>query len=238
LGVVALFRSKGAVPIDEVDRQLEKWINDAAPGVPVTWVGQPDHKGPTTVFLTLFSVDPNPADGATHPDRRRIRARYKVAVRGGDLGSAHRLFGDLLFTALDHPTWRAVASERDAQAGAGIDDVPSFCLEVPVDKPLARPRAPVVRHPLVLDRAGLQVLRGVVLGPEDTPIAGARVRLGDSTGVVYSDHRGRFQVPSVPSGADKVTLMIEAKRWKKSVEADVKSAGGAALVVRIGPAED
>lgn len=73
------------------------------------------------------------------------------------------------------------------------------------------------------DRRGTSVLTGVVIGPDDKPVAHAAVSYQSSAGTaahaVHSDARGRFTIPKLP--ADNYDVRASANGifsdWQKNV---------------------
>ncbi len=89
------------------------------------------------------------------------------------------MLGTLIFAALAVTDWQ-VEQERlppDTWAAFGTPPRPSFVLRLPVIKERPEPAVKLVRKPLTVKHTGLVGLHGAVLGPEDIPIAGARVEL-------------------------------------------------------------
>ena len=73
------------------------------------------------------------------------------------------------------------------------------------------------------DRRGTSVLTGVVIGPDDKPVAHAAVSYQSSAGTaahaVHTDARGRFTIPKLP--ADNYDVRASANGifsdWQKNV---------------------
>ena len=95
--------------------------------------------------------------------------------------------------------------------GFGIAPRPAFVLVHRIRRLLPEERAPRLRHPPEVAAESLARLEGVVLGPGELPIPGARVEvpgLGRST---YTDLRGCFHFEAVPEAPPVQRLRVTAK---------------------------
>ena len=90
-----------------------------------------------------------------------------------------------------------------------------------------------MRSPLVVCTAPITGLAGVVLGPDDIPLAGARVELPALRLAVRTDAGGRFRFAGIPGGKSAPQhLRVFAKGHMLDVTADPSDLAGGSLVIR------
>src|SRR5208283_5349055 len=114
---------------------------------------------------------------------------------------AHRLLGEIVFAAMDDPEFEVDLSPLPVNVwrAFGVPPQPSFILKVPVGKEKPKPKVGIVRQPLVVKWASLTSLHGIVLGPGDVALSGARVEFPGLDLVTHTDSNGRFRFSTVPS---------------------------------------
>ena len=78
-------------------------------------------------------------------------------------------------------------------------------------------------------------LRGVVLGPGDVPIAGARVEIPPANLSTSTDRLGRFAFAAVASGPYPTTLRVLAKG--RELTQTVVTVGAEPIVIHFEPLE-
>jgi hypothetical protein len=137
---------------------------------------------------------------------------YLVAAIAKDAEEAHRLLGRLLFAAmadkrfevdlqsLELATWRAF----------GVVPQPAFLLRFPFSLERPQQRQRVTEYPKIRPAPAVP-FSGVLLGPRDVPIAGARVTLSELGIHTTTDSNGRFRFAVVPPGSHPRRLRIEAR---------------------------
>lgn len=227
--------------IDSLDFQLRDWVRSQAAGVEVVFGLPPVDVGgvSTAVYLYLLDVTPGltralrPGEGA----ESELVLRYLLTV-AGETAEAHRLLGELAFAALDATdfTLDAEPLTPDLWQALGLPPQPCLVLRVPLRRRRPQPEVPLVREPLVVDRANLTSLRGRVLGPEDTPLVNALVELPGLRQRQTTDARGHFTFDTIPL-ADQQTILVRAKGRETSVTVSPTSTGQP-VIIRIDPLEE
>jgi hypothetical protein len=170
-----------------------------------------------SVYLMECAAAPPPRGTGRPP--LQILARYLVTTWAEEPEEAHRLLGELLFAALESRDYEAdlTPPTADAWSALGARPQPSFMLVAQVKQARAEPPTRYVRVPLVLQASPLVALRGVVLGPEEMPIAGARVEAMGLNLWERTDAKGRFRFAGVPGGAHPLRLRVKAKGREMAV---------------------
>src|SRR5262249_57145099 len=106
---------------------------------------------------------------------------------------------------------------------------PSFFLRAPLRIERPEPVVPMVKEPVVLQPSPMRVLSGVVYGPGDTPIMGARVELLTLGIATRTDEWGRFRFAGAPSNG-QLKLLAQAKGQTKEID---YSTGDGPLEIRL-----
>jgi hypothetical protein len=123
---------------------------------------------------------------------------------------------------------------RRAEICADLDLPPGlgFVLRatVSIARRRAAARAPLVRFPLTIASGELGVLQGSVLGPGDTPVAGAVVRVEGVDRTVQTDAFGRFRLHG-PVGAKNKPVRLNVRA--RGVEIDSEVETGSPVILRL-----
>lgn len=225
--------------IAETDDSLESWIK-ATVGAVEVWLGEPRREAERAgVGLYLMELVPaRPAQGGRRPPLQ-FCARYLVTTWAADAHTAHRILADLLFAAMDSPNLEVDLEPLSGTAWAafGVPPRPSFLLRVPVRR--ARPERPVkrVRVPPVVETVPVMALEGLVLGPSETRLAGARVEIPALGLTTRTDPDGRFRFANVPAQGAPLLVRVSAKGREMSVKTAAGAEGAAerpdGLVIRM-----
>jgi Carboxypeptidase regulatory-like domain len=224
--------------LHDTDARIKEWAAGVLGGVEVSLA--PPANATTgegaSLYLLEICAQP-PASGPRRPPLQ-FAARYLVTTWASREEDAHHMLGALAVSAMETPD---LDLEIEPVPGAtwaalGATPRPSFFLRLTVRVERPETPAPPVRRPLVLQSAPITVLHGLVLGPDDVPIAGARVELPALGLRGRTDAWGRFRFPAVPAGPRHVTVRVVA-RGGKTTTAEVMSPATAIepLLIHIDP---
>lgn len=226
--------------IDEMDRRLQDWAGTVVGAVPVS-LAPPvrDEGGEAAVSLYLLGLAESPSPRTSGPQPLQLQLRYLVTASSPEPEEAHRLLAELLFAALDTEKMQ-VEMEPVPLAlwqAFGVAPRPAFTVRVPLIK--ERKTRPVRRvlEPLVVETARLARLEGVVLGPGDVPLAGARVELPALNVSTRTDFQGRFHFAAVPQDATGA-LRVQARGQELSLTPERPAEPESPLIVRFPLMED
>jgi hypothetical protein len=203
------------------------WIRPAVGEIPVVFGplgAEPLLEGDVRIQLTFLGTLPAtpPRALSRQPQSLLMFARYLVTTKAPNPAEADRLIVALGFAALD----RGVPElERDGPApelwlALGVAARPALVVREVLERQRPAPVAPLVRRPLVTEWSHSRTLTGRVIGPRNTPIAGARIEVASAGLTAYSDHRGEFTLAGVPTGPPAPLLAITAKGVRLTVRAD------------------
>ncbi|MEW5986121.1 MAG: Pvc16 family protein [Chloroflexota bacterium] len=199
--------------IEQVDGRLRAWVQSVLDGVDCTLSAPGAEKSGRGVSLYLLELAAMPPLRERKRPPLQFMAHYLVTTWADEPEEAHRLLGRLVFAAMDSPDMDVAFDPLPPAAwqAFGLPPQPSFILHAPVR--LERPDAavPLVRQPLVLQTSPLVELQGVVIGPDDLPIAGARVELPALQRVTYAGPKGEFRFTGLPGEGQLRQVRIVAK---------------------------
>jgi hypothetical protein len=143
----------------------------------------------------------------------QLSLRYLVTTWAKQSEEAHRLLGELAFAAMEHPEFEVKLNPIPAETwkALGIIPRPSFILQIPLRKEQPAPPTRYVREPLVVQATPVTSLTGIVLGPDDVPIARASVEIPTLQLSTRTDVHGRFTFANVPADPFPTNLRVRAK---------------------------
>jgi hypothetical protein len=145
------------------------------------------------------------------------------------------MLGDLVFAAMEDPELHVELEPLPPAIWSAlrVTPRPSFIVRIPLRR--GRPELAVerVRVPLELRAAPIVRLHGLVLGPDDVPVAGAHVSIPLLNRSVRSDAQGRFRFLSIPGGEGGVRqLHVRAKGKALDVPIEQGALESGPIVVR------
>jgi hypothetical protein len=211
--------------LEETTRELIGWTQEVLPGRTVVTRSLSDRDCGEGVDLRLIGLAPHAAPRAASPPLT-LAADYLVTVRAADPIVEQTGAMQLMFAAMEHDETEVVP-ERDALklcAELTLPPGPGFVLRamVSIARRRAVARAALVRFPLTIDAGELGVLQGSVLGPGDTPIAGAVVRVEGVDRTVQTDAFGRFRLHG-PVGAKNKPVRLNVRARGVEIDTEIKS---------------
>jgi hypothetical protein len=220
--------------IDEVDRELKAWVGSVLGGVAVSLAAPGDQTTGSGVGLYLLRVAKAPA-ARVGPGRPplQLMLSYLVTAWSDDAEQAHHLLGELAFAALAHAEYEVEieAAPVGVWRGFGIAPRPSFTLRVRLQREWPAVVEPVVRSEVSVQGTAAANVVGVVVGPGDVPLTGARIECPALNRVTRSDGKGRFRLTGVPASPPP-QLLVTAKGHQQWVIPDRLALGGQPLVIR------
>lgn len=198
---------------DDVDRQLTHWVRATLGEVPVSLAAPLEPADGLGVSVYLLEVSKTPV--ARAPRSRpplQMTLRYLVTTWAATAEESHQMLGALAFAALADPTYEVEADPVPVAlwAGFGIPPRPSFAVRVRVQREWLAEPPPIVREPVMLRGSPVVTIAGVIVGPGDVPLVGARVECPAIDRSTWSNATGRFQLAGVPAEPPP-RLLVTAK---------------------------
>jgi hypothetical protein len=228
--------------IDQADERLEAWVLTALgkEKVEVSFAVPGSSSGTRAIGLFLLEVLPAPAPRTPQRPPLQVMLRYLVTVAAQDAANAHRILGELAFAAMDTAEFEVEVEPVPAAVwtALGVPLRPCFVLRVPLRRERPQPRHPRVRFPIVLRTTPVRALVGVVVGPGDIPIMGARVDVPSMGRSVQTDAQGRFRIPGVPAKPAPSSLRVRARGVETSVDLGRAAGMDEPLVIHMDALED
>jgi hypothetical protein len=220
--------------IQETDRQLKAWIGSVLQGTDVS-LGAParDHAG-TGINLYLLQVAAihAPRGGRKRPPLQ-LALSYLVTAWSEEPEEAHRLIGELAFAAMDHEEYEVELDSAPLTiwSGFGIAPRPSFLLRARVQRERPQLDEKIVRAQPILHSTVAISVHGVVVGPGNMPLMGARVECPTLNLHTRTDAKGWFRFAALPATPPPV-FRVMAKGREQSLTVDIRSLGTEPLLIR------
>ena len=222
--------------IERIGQEIRDWISSTTTGAEVAFGLPDDNAQNAQIGLYLMDLSQSRCAHVGRLSPFKINLRYLVTARSPRPEEAHRLLGELIFAALQKPEKEAPEFEVvveplpvEAWAVLGSTPQPSFFLRAPLRLERPEPAIPMVKEPVVLQPSPMRALSGVVYGPGDTPIMGARVELLSLGIATRTDQNGRFRFAGAPSNG-QLKLLAQAKGQTKEID---YSTGDGPLEIRL-----
>jgi hypothetical protein len=210
--------------IERIGQEIKDWIGSIISGAEVVLGLPSDDAQSAQIGLYLMDLSQSNCARVGKLSPLKINLRYLVTARSPRSEEAHRLLGELIFAALQKPEKEAPEFEVvveplpvEAWSALGAAPQPSFFLRSPLRRERPEPAVPTVKEPVVLLPSPMRPLSGVVYGPGDTPIMGARVELLTLGIATRTDEWGRFRFAGVPSNG-QLKLLAQAKGQTKEID--------------------
>lgn len=186
--------------IAEVDNQILQWTKEVL-GESIATLGPPaqTQKG-RGVGVYLLDVMPEPREHLARRPRLQASLKYLITCWDESTSEAHRLLGELLESAMQHPEFEIVAEPPGAELWEAFGVAPQPCLTLRTRtwKELESRPVKLVRK-AVFETVPGRPLQGVVLGPEAIPICDAVVELPGLHLWTRTGRHGEFEFPQVPA---------------------------------------
>lgn len=224
--------------IEQLDERLASWVEQVVTGVKTSFAAPTDGDEALAVNLYLLEIADDPLrHSAGHP-LIQPSLRYLVTTSAGEPKDAHFLLGTLFYAARKQPGFEVELEPVASQlwTAFGIAPRPSFILRLPMPEewPVQQTgKAPPVTQGIAPAARELAPLYGLVLGPNNTPLAAARLEMialwerrenpahleevAFTTNytllerAAYTDRKGRFTLPAIQASPAAKTLLVRAR---------------------------
>lgn len=226
--------------IDSVDASVRDWASTVAPDTPVSLLPPGRIEDRPCVGLYLLDLLHAPARHDKRSVPLQFVLRYLVTAWHEDPAIAHGLLGRLLVAASDHREMELELQPLSAEAwrAFGVAPRPAFLLRVPLRIERPEPLARQVTKTVEVLHRPIGSLSGLLLGPNDIPIANARVELVGSDAKASTDSRGRFRLDSIPAGPQARRLRISAKGRTLTAGAPAQGDPSRPVLIRLNTLEE
>jgi hypothetical protein len=221
--------------IDDVDRQLKDWAMTVVGDVEVSLhpPGKPIQG--RTVGLYLMDLSRVQTPRGQDPPPHQVLLRYLVTTSSENCEEAHHMLDELMFAALANTSFEVESEPIPVSLWSALDVVPrpAFIVRVPLRRERPKRIVPMVRQPVVVETSAIMSLQGVVVGPGDVPLMGARVEMPELHVSATTDHNGRFRFGGVPVAPTKKKLRVRAKGRELTIEADTEGERSQNLMIQV-----
>jgi hypothetical protein len=209
--------------IEEVDQRLMDWIGSVlTDDIEVSLLPPRGTGDKKIVGLYLKDILPSaPTRGARRPPLQ-VSLRYLVTSWAQNPIEAHQILGRLLFAAMEHPEYEVELDPVPAEdwTAFGAIPMPSFTLRLPLRFERPEEAVKMIRSPIEVQQSPIVSMEGTVMGPDETPLANARVELSTHNLVARTDNKGLFIFPAVPAqpAVKKVRILARGRELFREVD--------------------
>jgi len=209
--------------IEDVDQRLIEWLGSVlAEDIEVSLLPPTDSGDKKIVGLYLKDIlSSAPTRGNRRPPLQ-VLLRYLVTAWAQNPAEAHNILGQLLFAAMEHPEYEVELEPVPAEVwkAFGTIPMPSFTLRLPLRFERPEEGVKMIRSPIEVQQSPIVSRQGTVMGPDETPLANARVELSSHNLVARTDSKGLFIFPAVPAqpALKKVRILARGRELFKEVD--------------------
>jgi hypothetical protein len=199
--------------IDQVDERVSEWIHTLTNRTPsLTLPDVSRDQAEISLYLLDLVDDPLRRNSSRPPTQPVLR--YLVSTSAPDPKLAHQILGQLLNAALENSEFEVELGPLSEKVwpSLGVSPRPAFILRVALPREFPPSDAKVVTVGAELGGAPVVDFFGLVQGPGQVPLAGARVEVPNLYRYAYADSRGRFRLAGVPAAPKIKTLLLTAKQ--------------------------
>lgn len=211
--------------IDEIDHRLKEWIAtviDSKYDVSFEYPASGSNK--PTVSVYLYQMENAVPRSAARDIPLEITLSYLLTVQSEDQPEAHRTLGNLLFAAKSRSDLEVgfPALSADFWRALGIVPLPHFCLRLPLAMARVIEQTPRIKAPPSINVGSLTQLKGLILGPGNQPVAGAKITLAHSNTFTYADNSGSFSIAADSKSQRQLDCRIDAKGKQFSISVPIQ----------------
>jgi len=227
--------------VDPFDERVKNWVAGVVEGASVS-LSAPNGtvKPGKGVGLYLLEIAHAPLPSSLKTPPLQVFLKYLVTTWAAKPEDAHQMLVDLIFAAMQEPEFQVELESMALTVWTAFNAPPrpSFILRVPLRQERPEPATRLVRHPLKVDSSLMTAFHGVLLGPDDIPLADGRVEIPALQLWARTDYKGRFHFSGVPEGGKK-RLLVRARGHELAIDNDQDYPDATApLVIRFSSLEE
>ena len=231
--------AEGADLTEDVDQRLKDWVGTVLTAASVSLSPPVDQGTEPLVSLYLLDLHPSPPTKGARRRPLQILLRYLVTTSAQQPEEAHSMLWTLAFAAMEEPGFEVDLEPLSPSLWTAFGSLPrpSFMLRLPLRFARRQEDVKVIQAHIEMQHSPMVGMGGVLMGPNDMPIANARVELTAHHLTTQTDTRGRFRFAAVPAEPAVKRFRIQARGRDFAVEAECKAGGQEPLIIHINPGE-
>jgi hypothetical protein len=225
--------------IDDVSRDMEKWLRRAVPDVDFAFVqrfgvtSEEAGAAKPRVEICFRSIEREKPDRGTLHRNDVFLVTYLLRVAGADALEAQRAFSEVYFAAHENGDFvvgESLGLAEDSDASEQVGRQPILALSTRLIRPPKAAAPGIVTEPLTLHVRSIGRIAGKVVTAEGSPVMSAEVEAPFLNKRVLSDSAGRFLIAGAPS-VGAVSLTVRARNRSLDVSVDVEKQADLVIVV-------
>jgi Carboxypeptidase regulatory-like domain len=220
-----------------LDLIVREWVRSVDPTAEISFSAPTAAQAGRGVSVYLLELAPHPSGRGASRSPLGIWLRYLVTTWADGVADAHDLLLDLAFAAMDRTDLEVDAEPLAAGMWAALNAIPqpSFMIRIAARRERPEPAVKPVLLPLRIEGGDMGVIAGVVLDPEDRPIAGATVFVPGVDRAAETDRRGRFDLRGVPAYPATKAIRVRAKGRETEVAVPPDRDLARSMVIHVNP---
>ncbi|SES63798.1 Protein of unknown function [Nitrosomonas marina] len=206
--------------IDEIDRRLKEWITMVIDGqLAITFEHPGTERNQPTVSVYLYDMEYSTPNSTTREIPFQISLSYLLTVQSDDQVESHKYLGKILYAAKSQSDMEVGFPALPAQfwQAIGIAPLPHFSLQIPLMITRETEHIPTIKAQPHIGISSVTQITGVVVGPSDQPIPGAKIMLPHSKTVAYTNNKGLFSIAADANLQRAFNCKIDAKGKQFSI---------------------
>jgi hypothetical protein len=221
--------------IDQIYQRLTAWVQKTLGPIELSFDRPEDRPAGSGINLYLLDMIDTPSPRGTKRAPLQLSLHYLVTSWAGQPAEAHRLLSELAFAAMEYPEIEVEFKPLAADLWLALDikPRPAFVLKVPLRKERPEPVIKYVRQPIIVQALPAVSLSGVILTPDDVPIANAQVELAGTHTITRTNANGQFRFAMLPAASGEQTLLVRAKGREMTLTVKQPDTDNEALVVHV-----
>lgn len=206
--------------IDEIDRRLKEWITTVIDSqLAITFEHPGTKKDQSAISVYLYGMEYSTPNSTTREIPLQIALSYLLTVQSDDQVESHKYLGKILYAARSQSDMEVGFPALPAQfwQAMGIAPLPHFSLRVPLMMTREVEHCPVIKTQPHIGISTITHITGIVVGPLDQPIPGAKIILPHSKTVIYTDNKGEFSTTADANSQRTFNCKVDAKGKQFSI---------------------
>ncbi len=230
-------RGSGANTMEDADQRLKDWVDTLLPGTAVTLSAPADKGVAPLVGLYLLDLHASPPAKGPRRSPQQIELGYLVTAWAPSPEESHSMLWTLVFGAMEVAEFEIDLTPISGQLwlAFGVVPRPAFMLRLSLRRERPEESVRLIKSAIELNASPMASMAGLLLGPNEVPIANARVSLPVLRLTARTDERGCFRFGAIPSNTAVQRFHIQARGREFMIEANYRVGDLEPLIIHINP---
>lgn len=225
--------------IENADQYLKEWVGSVVSDSDISLTLPIEQSHRSVVGIYLLDMRPSPPSKGPKRPPLQIVLRYLVTSWAESPELAHAILSDLLFAAMEHAEFEVDQETLPITLwhAFGVKPCPAFLLRLPHRRERSEADIKLVNSPIEMKYSPMTSLEGQLVGPNNIPIANARIGLPSYRQSTVTDSKGRFWFSGVPNTPAVKQFQVQARGRQFTVKVEPKAEDQGPLIINFNPGE-